>query len=180
MNEEFIERLKQAFDYESMAEIARRIDVPHATIRNYFQGRMPAPEVLIKIANETNVSLNWLLAGTGEMYLPGARPLDLGWVLEERIEEIIDRKLAKRFNGDVQDLGRIDAAPKFDVEAAVARLGDPHLVMSEWFRHEDREYPKDFGVVFFQGWESYTSEERVEAVKDAKKVLDRTLRNRST
>lgn len=178
MKEEFTDRLKQAFGYATMAEIARRLDVPHATIRNYFQGRMPAPEVLIKIANETNVSLNWLLTGAGEMYVPGGRPLDLGWVLEERIGEIIDKKLNERLNGDVQELGRIDAAPKFDVEAAVIRLGDPHLVMGEWFRHENREYPKDFGVVFFQGWESYTAEERVEAVKDAKKVLDRTLRNR--
>ncbi len=180
MNEEFTSRLKQVFSYATMAEIARRIDVPHATIRNYFQGRMPAPDVLIKIANETNVSLNWLLTGSGEMYVSGARPLDLGRVLEERIGEIVDLKINERLNGEVQDLGRIDAAPKFNVEEAVIRLGDPHLVMSEWFRHESREYPKDFGVVFFQGWESYTADERVEAVKDAKKVLDRTLRDRSS
>src|SRR5690606_18488924 len=57
----FQERLSSAFGNASMAEIARRINAPHATVRNYFQGRMPAPEVLIKIANETNVSLNWLL-----------------------------------------------------------------------------------------------------------------------
>ena len=65
MSEEFIQRLQRAFDYASMAEIARRIGVPHATVRNYFQGRLPAPDVLIKIANETNVSLNWLLTGKG-------------------------------------------------------------------------------------------------------------------
>ena len=59
MNTDFTERLKQAFDHATMAEIARRIDVPHATIRNYFQGRMPAPDVLIKIAGNTGVSLNW-------------------------------------------------------------------------------------------------------------------------
>ena len=43
MATEFTERLKAAFDNATMAEIARRLDVPHAKIRNYFQGRMPAP-----------------------------------------------------------------------------------------------------------------------------------------
>ena len=50
MNKEFSEQTAQAFDYAKMSDIARRIGVPHATVRNYFHGRMPAPEVLIKIA----------------------------------------------------------------------------------------------------------------------------------
>ena len=75
MTEKFQDRLKQVFDNASMAEIARRLELPHATVRNYFQGRMPAPEVLIKIANETNVSLNWLLTGKGELFAGGAAPL---------------------------------------------------------------------------------------------------------
>ena len=45
MNKDFAERIQQAFDYAKMSEIARRLGVPHATIRNYFHGRMPAPEV---------------------------------------------------------------------------------------------------------------------------------------
>jgi transcriptional regulator with XRE-family HTH domain len=180
MNEEFAERLKMAFDFATMAEVARRLDVPHATIRNYYQGRMPAPEVLIKIAGETNVSLNWLLAGTGDMYVRGGEPLDLGKILDRKIEEIVERKLAGAGNAEseVQNLGSIDDPPEFDVEAAVARFGDPQRIMNEWFRHEGREYPADFGVAFFQGWEAYSAREKVEAVRDAKKVLDRTLRKR--
>ena len=46
MNDEFSKRLQRAFDYASMADIARRIGVPHATVRNYFGGRLPAPEVI--------------------------------------------------------------------------------------------------------------------------------------
>lgn len=176
MTQDFADRLKMAFDFATMAEIARRIDAPHATIRNYFKGRMPAPEVLIKIANETNVSLNWLLTGAGDMYI-APRPDDLGILLEIKIAEIVEQKLAERFADDVQELGRIDAKPKFDVGAAVAKFGEPHRVMSEWFASEGRKAPADFGVVFFQGWESYSLEEKIEAVRDAKKVLDRTLRN---
>lgn len=177
MNTEFTERLKQAFDNATMAEIARRIDVPHATIRNYFQGRMPAPDVLIKIADNTGVSLNWLLSGTGPRFLAGERPVDLDRMLEERVVSIVQRLLSERGVNVAEDLGTIDERPAFDIVGAVMRYGDPQRVMGDWFRHEGREYPADFGVVFFQGWESFTHEEKLDAVRDAKKVLDRTLRN---
>ena len=178
MGKDFTERLKLAFDNASMAEIARSIDVPHATIRNYFQGRMPAPEVLIKIASQTHVSLNWLLTGVGPMFIAGEKRVDLDQLFEERITEIVERVLSERGINVPEELGAIDEAPAFDVETAIARFADPHRVMSEWFLHEGREYPEDFGVVFFQGWESFTPTEKLDAVRDAKKVLDRTLRQK--
>lgn len=178
MSDEFTQRLQRAFDYASMAEIARRIGVPHATVRNYFQGRMPAPEVLIKIANETNVSLNWLLTGKGEMFLASNPKLDLDRILEERILDIIDRRLSERSGQSVQYLGSVDEAPSFDIVAAINKYDDPQKVMGEWFKHEGRKYPKDYGVVFFQGWETYSDAEKMEAVQDAKKVLDRTLKKK--
>lgn len=178
MATDFIERLKLAFDHRSMADIARQLDLPHATIRNYFQGRLPSPEVLIKIANETNISLNWLLVGTGEMYAGYSDRMDLGRLLERKIEEMIDRRLAGQTRDTVQDLGTVDEQPEFDVEAALGKFNDPQLVMNAWFRHEGRRYPKDYAVIFFQGWDSYTDEERIEAVRDAKKVLDRTLKKK--
>ena len=178
MNTRFAERLRLAFENSTMAEIARRIDVPHATIRNYFHGRLPAPEVLIKIAENTGVSLNWLLTGAGSMYFTAERRLDLDEVLEKRITEVVERILNERGISIVEELGAIDEPPAFNVEAAVARLGDPHEVMSEWFEHEGREYPRDFGLVFFSGWESFTHDERIDAIHDAKKVLDRTLRKK--
>jgi len=61
---------------------------------------------------------------------------------------------------------------------AVETLDDPQKIMNKWFRHEGRKYPNDYGVVFFAGWESYSPEEKVEAIRDAKKVLDRTLKRK--
>jgi hypothetical protein len=61
---------------------------------------------------------------------------------------------------------------------AVQKLDDPQKVMNKWFRHEGRKYPQDYGVAFFAGWESYTEDEKVEAIRDAKKVLDRTLKRK--
>jgi transcriptional regulator with XRE-family HTH domain len=178
MNEGFPGRLSAAFENQTMAQIARRIGVPHATVRNYFQGRLPSPEVLIKIASATQISLNWLLMGEGEMFTEVGARRDIGRLIEDRIGEIVVQKLAERRTGTVQELGTVDAAPPFDVEASLARSGDPHKVMSEWFRHEKRRYPKDFGVDFFRGWEAFTDQERVDAIRDAKKVLDRTLKKK--
>ena len=88
MNKEFVLRLDKAFEHKSMADVARELGLSHATVRNYYLGRLPAPEVLIKIAIQTNVSLNWLLIGTGDMY-GGQKPaIGLGRFLEEKIGPI--------------------------------------------------------------------------------------------
>src|SRR2546423_4833453 len=95
MNRDFIIRLGQAFEGASMADVARRLKIPHATVRNYYKyGRLPAPEVLIKIAGETGVSLNWLLMGSGDMYAGQIPPIGLGKFIEQKIGEMIDQRLA--------------------------------------------------------------------------------------
>ncbi|MGI8409353.1 MAG: helix-turn-helix domain-containing protein [Pyrinomonadaceae bacterium] len=174
----FEDRLKQAFNFETMAVIARRLGIPHATVRNYFRGRMPAPDVLIKIANETNVSLNWLLIGSGEMFVNDAHKADLGKLIDQRIEAIVTEKLGAWRTETVQDLGAVDLKPEFDIERVIKKYDDPQRAMSDWFRHEGRDYPQDYGVVFFRGWETFTIEEKLDAVRDAKKVLDRTLKRK--
>ncbi len=176
MNDDFILRLRRTFDNETMAVVARRLGIPHATVRNYFkEGRLPAPEVLMKIATETGVSLNWLLMGRGEMFVGDMEPIGLGKFIESKIAEMIDRKLAGL--SDVEELGDIDLRAEFDIEAAVLRLGDPQAVMDEWFRHDGRDCPQDCGLVFFRGWETFSHEEKIAAIRDAKRVLDRSLNN---
>lgn len=174
VNKDFVLRLDRTFEHESMADVARRLGIPHATVRNYYQGRLPAPEVLIKIANVTNVSLNWLLTGKGEMYGNQKPAVGLGRFIEDKVTEIVDKRLAVLRLGGVQDLGSIDA---FDVEAAIVSNDDPIRVMNDWFAIEGRESVSDFGVLFFKGWESFTLDEKIAAVKDAKRIVDRSLQN---
>ena len=167
MNEGFVERLNKAFGGQTVASVARRLGVSHATVRNYYLGRLPSPEVLILIANETGVSLNWLLLGEGAVYAGKRSPVTIDQLIEERVAEIIDKRLGA---------GEHKAPPReFDVVAAVERYNDPERVMSEWLRFEGREYPSDYGVVFFRGWESFSPEDRIAAVRDAKRVLDRSM-----
>ena len=173
MDKGFVDRLMKVFDGARMSDVARRLDIPHATVRKYYHGRLPAPDVLIKIARQTGVSLNWLLLGTGEMYA-GTPPVSFGRIVEEKIAEMIDRKLAQLSQHPSAKTPSI-----FDVESALARYDDPQSVMREWFRHEKRAYPEDFGIVFFRGWESFTPADKAAAVRDAKQMIDRVLRSES-
>jgi len=62
----FSHRLMEACQAKTVADVARKLQVPHPTARNYVQeGRLPSAEILIRIADETNVSLDWLLLGIG-------------------------------------------------------------------------------------------------------------------
>lgn len=174
-NQDFVERLKHAFEGATMAVVAKRLGIPHATVRNYYNGRLPAPEVLIKIASSTGVSLNWLLLGRGEMFAGETGPVGLGRFLQLKIEEIIDRKIDERLGRGTQQLRGADVLDDFDVERAISELDDPQEVMRSWFAHEAREYPEDYGVVFFRGWKSFSLEEKAAAARDAKNMLDRVL-----
>lgn len=175
MTEGFRARLNKVFNYASMAEVARKLKIPHATVRNYYQGRLPATEVLIKIANETGVSLNWLLIGQGDMYGGERPPISIGQFLEERIAEIIEKKFAAIGVEPAAEVGE-DGPDEFDLEAALIRHDDPQKVMSEWLLHEGRHFPVDYGVVFFRGWETFSHPEKIEALIDARRVLDRSLK----
>ena len=171
MHDDFVARLKATFEGAKMSDVARRLGIPHATVRNYYNGRLPAPDVLAKIASQTGVSLNWLLLGTGEMYA-GTPSVSFGRILEQKIEEIVARKLLQfETRPPVKPVGY------FDVDSAVARYDDPQRVMREWFIYEGRAYPEDFGVVFFRGWQSFSADDKAAAVRDAKKMIDRVLQH---
>ena len=178
INQEFRSRLQKVFNYASMAQVARQLGIPHATVRNYFkEGRLPATEVLIKIADVTGVSINWLLLGQGEMYAGQLPPIGIGRFLEEKIVEIVDKRFAEHGLGAPARAAGAEVLDDFDVAAALGRYDDPQKVMSDWLSYEGRVFPTDFGVACFGGWESFSIEEKIEALMDARKVLDRNLRS---
>jgi transcriptional regulator with XRE-family HTH domain len=92
---DYIDRLNTAFDGDSMADVARLLGIPHATVRNYYQGRFPASEVLVKIANKTGISLNWLLTGAGERYTGEVGSIGLGRFVEDKITQMIGERFAE-------------------------------------------------------------------------------------
>lgn len=61
----FGERLKAAFNFASQAEIARKMGVSEAAVKNYIDGRVPNADKLLQIRALTNCNLDWLLTGEG-------------------------------------------------------------------------------------------------------------------
>lgn len=59
-------------------EFARKIGIKQSYISRYERGRIPKPDVLLKIARFANVSIEWLLTGKEishpDGYLNGHRP----------------------------------------------------------------------------------------------------------
>lgn len=63
----------------------------------------------------------------------------------------------------------------FDLDDAIRTIGDPNDIMEAWMTSEGRDYPQDFGVVFFEGWESFSPAKRRKALIDTRTMLDRAL-----
>lgn len=49
---------------ETQSQFAQRLGTTQASISRYLNGRQPDRETLIKIAQQTGVSLDWLLTGS--------------------------------------------------------------------------------------------------------------------
>jgi chromosome partitioning protein len=58
-------RLKKAFHGAQNKEIAVRLGVSNAAVTTYVQGRIPPPDVLLRIHRLTGCSLHWLMTGEG-------------------------------------------------------------------------------------------------------------------
>jgi repressor LexA len=106
---DFSIRLQETFSGASMAEIARKLGVPHATVRNYFHGRLPAAEILERIVKETNVSLNWLLTGRGSRYvslsqLPRGESSIFFGDREQQIIDNLAKQSGRAFDEEVREL----------------------------------------------------------------------------
>lgn len=67
-NIEFIERFIDACGTSEPSKIQRLLNISYQSAKNYLQGRLPQPEILISIANRTSCSIDWLLTGRGKKF----------------------------------------------------------------------------------------------------------------
>jgi transcriptional regulator with XRE-family HTH domain len=68
-NSVFISRLVELLGTDKPAEIGRKLEIDYQSAKNYLSGRKPSADVLERIVEKTNVSLNWLLMGSGPKYI---------------------------------------------------------------------------------------------------------------
>lgn len=69
LNVGFIKRFTEMCGTSQPAEIARLLNISYQAAKNYLQGRLPDPNVLISIAEQTPYSIHWLLTGKGEKFV---------------------------------------------------------------------------------------------------------------
>ncbi|MFT3743567.1 MAG: helix-turn-helix domain-containing protein [Pyrinomonadaceae bacterium] len=93
---EFIERLTDACGSARAADIKRLLGITYQTAKNYLNGRLPHPEILIKISEETGCSIDWLLTGRGNKmvrpYDPArmpSTPAELRMFVESVFEDVV-------------------------------------------------------------------------------------------
>ena len=75
MEQVVLERIKEFMKNEKFSNnsLAKAIDMPQTTLNDYMLGRRKCALALVcSMANAfPNLSMEWLLRGVGEMYLPG-------------------------------------------------------------------------------------------------------------
>lgn len=159
---DFGRRLKEAFDNATNGTIAEKIGVGEGTVGFYVRGRVPDADILIKIANATGRSIDWLLTGkesTPERVVEKSvfDPIISRDALTDLIREVVRQELA---TGRVQELGTID---EFLAES-IRKHDNPLPVLEDWYRREG--WPTDeISVPQFKGWDKLTLEQKVRQIK---------------
>src|SRR5438067_2329597 len=73
---DFIRRFIDIFGTSRPAEVARLLDIPYQSAKNYLNGRVPSAAALVSISEITSCSIDWLLTGRGKKFLDDAPPAD--------------------------------------------------------------------------------------------------------
>jgi SOS-response transcriptional repressor LexA len=95
----FAERLKHLIDTFSGGSIRRfagLVGIPTATFYEYVKGKLPIPAHLIRIANYTGYSVDWLLTGRKEAVVPEApiiRRIPILKALDERFPNVAEEDI---------------------------------------------------------------------------------------
>lgn len=61
----------------------------------------------------------------------------------------------------------------FDIEYAIENHDDWVDVVKEWYEFEGQEMPETMGASFMGGWKSFDKRQKIDAITDFKRFLDR-------
>ncbi len=84
-----------------------------------------------------------------------------------------DRKIPQYLDLALKSIERNVSLGDFDLAAAIQTLNNPSAVLNAWYKHDGLSAYDDYSPQFFHGWDGLTLDERVEAVTDVRRVLDR-------
>lgn len=83
----FIKRFTIACGTDRPADVARRLNIPYQSAKNYLNGRVPTAAALIEISERTKCSIDWLLLGRGKKFIDDA-PGENTPLVSRQLEEI--------------------------------------------------------------------------------------------
>ncbi|QQS33516.1 MAG: hypothetical protein IPM50_02730 [Acidobacteriota bacterium] len=70
--------------------------------------------------------------------------------------------------------GEMSTGPKvFDLEYSINKHDNWLDVLNEWYEFEGEEMPETMGASFMGGWKSFDKKQKIEAITDFKRFLDR-------
>ena len=72
---EFAIRLADICGTGKAANVQRLLNIPYQSAKNYLNGRLPRTDALIRIAQITGCTIDWLLTGEGKKFRTDARLL---------------------------------------------------------------------------------------------------------
>ncbi len=67
-NSGFAERFAELCGTGRAAKIQRSLNISYQSAKNYLNGRLPRPEILLLISDRTGCSIDWLLTGRGKKF----------------------------------------------------------------------------------------------------------------
>ena len=100
---DFGARFAEACGTSEPARIQRLLNISYQAAKNYLNGRLPEPRVLITVAERTPYSLHWLLTGEGEKFSIPARSEDtlplarqISALIKQEVEDAVNQALANK------------------------------------------------------------------------------------
>ena len=88
-------RIIRAFGAKDLKEVANTIDENYSSLHNWSSGRRDFPtNVLIKIANMANTSIDWILTGDDRYQTSATGDSSFDQLFEEKIRSIVREEIA--------------------------------------------------------------------------------------
>ena len=81
--------IRKIFKPNSASAFAKDLGISQTTYSNYENGSRSIPDAIyVKLQNEYNVNLNWLICGKGEMFLPVSNKTEKQIKTEKKLKEL--------------------------------------------------------------------------------------------
>jgi hypothetical protein len=81
-NKNFVKRFIETCGTFRPKEIAELLNISNTAAKNYLQGRLPEPKILITISQKTPYSIHWLLTGEGDKFASQSVRTELNLMLD--------------------------------------------------------------------------------------------------